>query len=151
VRSWAIAMLCSAAGASVLALGCGDKNSDGTAKAAARSRAAARAQCPSLLKAEHRYDQATQAMGLRFTVKPLERRAQSSAEAFLASVQQLARASAGRQQHQLTSLAGALSNQVKTLRALVRHDLAQAQKYGNAINVPLRQGRADLRTICPGS
>lgn len=149
MRRWGIAMLCSAAGVFVLALGCGGSDNRDAAQAAARSRAAAKSQCPSLLRAEKRYDQATQAMSLRFTVKPLERRAQSAAEAFLLSVQQLARASAGSQHRQLTSLAGALFNQVRTLSALAKHDLAQARKYGNAINVPLRQGRSDLRSICP--
>jgi hypothetical protein len=104
--------------------------------------------CPAVTEAQQQYKKAIDAMGLQFENKALETRTLTALEALLLRVRQLMPVATAQEQGELALLATALSNQQKTLKALERHDLAEAAKYGNSINDPLRIGLVDLRKIC---
>jgi hypothetical protein len=140
----AIAVVSSAISAMFLAVGCGG----GSGSSSATNKSSAKRLCPTVLAAEKRYSAATAAMSLRFYNKPLEIRARKATEALLPKVEGLQRASAGSQKDKLQPLVTALSNQVKTLEGFEKHDLAAVAKYGNSVNVPLRQGLTNLQKIC---
>jgi hypothetical protein len=143
------AIAVSSCAASIMALvsGCGGASSSDSAT----NRASAKRLCPTVLAAEKRYTAATTAMSVRFYDKPLETRARRAIEALVPKVEELQRASVASQRSKLVPLVFALSNQLKTLKGFEKHDLAQVAKYGNSVNVPLRQGMKNLRAICgPG-
>jgi hypothetical protein len=141
-----IAVMSCAIGAMLVAAGCGGSGSDGATSAT--NSASTKRLCPTVLAAEKHYTAATTAMSLRFYDKPLETRARKATEALLPKAEELQRASAGSQKDELQPLVTALSNQLKTLKGFEKHDLAAIAKYGNSVNVPLRQGLKNLRAIC---
>lgn len=142
----AIAVIC-AGSAIVVAAGCGG-GSGSEAKRSSADAARARRLCPNVISAEKRYVAATTAMSIRFSKTRLVHRTVQASEALSEKSAELGRSGSVRDKRQLAALVGALSRQQQVLRAFERHDVAQASKLATNINAPLRQGLADLHTIC---
>ena len=137
-------LVCGACSAVALLAGCGG-SSHGSASVNTTSVAGL---CPSVRSSLKQYETTTATMSIRFTDKFFEIPAREAAQALLVRVRQLERLSAPQQKLQLVPLFEALSNQVRTLEAFERNDPAEARKFGNSINAPLRQGLKDLKAIC---
>jgi hypothetical protein len=143
MTKWAPALACGI----VVFAGCGgSSNSDSATRT--HSPAEVAAACEKIGAARQGFVNARAALGLNVSRTPVLRSALAATEAFRLSAAELQRVTAGRDLRTATRLVTSLSELEKELRAFEAHNLPEAQKYGNKLNIPLQQALVKLDKIC---
>jgi hypothetical protein len=140
---WALAFACCI----VVFAGCGGSSHSDSATRT-HSPAEVAAACEKVGAARQVYVNAVATLGLKVSNKPLLRGALAATEAFRLGAAELQRVTAGSDRRTATQLVVSLSEQEKELRAFDAHNLPEAQKYGNKLNIPLQDALQGLGKVC---
>jgi len=82
------------------------------------------------------------------TNRPFDLKTLAATKTFRNSVESLRHGGAD---GKVEALVQALSRQEKVLTALATNNLAEAQKYGNNLNVPLERALKEISSVCRGA
>lgn len=137
MTKWALAFVCSM----MVFAGCGGSGDT-------HSPAEVAAGCEKAGAARRRYDAARVTMGLNFLNKPLLHALLAATEAFRRSAAELQQVTTDSDERKVAQLVTSLSEQEKELRAFDAHNLPEARKYGNKLNIPLQEALANLNKVC---